>query len=240
MYHGPPKRHCRLVANREGRASHKNRLRNSAFGAFRAVGGESQKQLHVALNLARGDVREYFDCRTNKYTELLIPDQHGVTFVKRHAVVQALGTSSMINFNFPRLEQDVYGYNRRVTELIGVPLGRLSWQGPGGLKLVAEIPQFKDPMEGDYQDVLARDSSQLERMLGRAGARAIDVLEPDHLTLGQFRRSRNREHQLTMDQKYDIAIIVGERLTELEVTAVALGEMALERPRQGQLVPVLA
>jgi hypothetical protein len=239
MYRGP-QRNTRLIANREGRLSHKNRLRNSAFGAFRAVSGESQAHLQSALILARHDVREYFNWQTNKYTELLIPAKHGVTYVKRNHVVQALGSSSMVHFNFPRFQEDVEGYNRSMQGLVGLPLGQLDWHGPGELKLVAKIPELQGHEIGDYQDIIEKDSSSLARMLGRAGARAIDVLEPDHLTLCQFRRSRQREHQLTLDQKYDIADIVQARLEGLGIRAVALGEMALERPRNGQPVPVLA
>lgn len=231
-----------LVADRENRRGTRQRVNEMAFGVYRPLSEDSREQIQTALNKAKKRVAEHFAERggNNKFTELIIPQDHGVTYVRRDRVRRAMGTSAMKNFSFDRIRNEIDHYNYCCDESPTVPIERLDWVGPSNLKLAGRFA-----IEGAEAQELAEESEQIGTFLEEAGGRQLDVYQPDHVTLCRFRRSR-RGHDLDVMQKYDIKMMVQEELTAADIGSVTLEEVVMSghgysgQPPTPAPVPALA
>ncbi len=229
-----------LVANRENQGSYRQRLRESAFGVYRPLSQESVKAVQKVLDKSKERVGQHFADQDglNQYTELIIPKDHGVTYVRRDRVLKALKTSAMRNFSLSRVKTDVANYNYRHQETPTVPIDGLDWFGAQGLKLVAKFATA-----GTEAEALADDSEQIGIFLEEAGGEALDVYEPDHMTLCRFKRS-SRGHELDPAQKSEVAEIVQEELIAAKIGALTLEEVVVTgdgyRPMPLELAPIPA
>lgn len=212
-----------LVANRENQRSYRQRLRENAFGVYRPLSEESVEAIQGVLDKSKARVNEYFAevGGLNKYTELIIPEDHGVTYVRRDRVLRALKTSGMRNFSLTRIQTNVANYNYRKQETPEVPIEKLDWFGAQGLKLVAKFAAAAGEVE-----TLADDSEQIGIFLEDAGGQGLDVYEPDHVTLCRFKRSR-RGHQLDDIQKSYVQSVVQEELAAADIGAITLEEVVV-------------
>ena len=211
-----------LVADRESRRDVRRRVHETAFGVYRPLSDESRQAVQAVLDRAKVRVDEHFSAQggLNKYTELIIPPDHGVTYVRRDNVLRALKTSAMRNFSLNRVQTDVANYNYRNGSRLTVPIEKLDWFGAQGVKLVATFEPERST------DELAEDSEQIGIFLEEAGGQGLDVYEPDHATLCRFRRSRGG-HQLGLMQKYEVKSIVQEELMAASIGAITLEEVVV-------------
>jgi hypothetical protein len=195
----------------------RRRAEERAFGIYRPLSEESCERIQDALESAKTSLDEHFGSSCSKYTELIIPNYHGVTFVKRDNVLKALKTSAMKNFSIHRAHINIANYNRRREETPTVPIDGLDWFGHGKLKLVGKFA-----LATVEAQELAEESQQIDMFLEDAGAQGLCVYEPDHVTLCRFRRS-NKGHSLDDQQKREVQAIVRN-----ELVAAQIGEVTLE------------
>ena len=229
-----------LVPDREARSSRRRQISEMAFGVYRPLSEESRGKVQAVLDKSKARVDERFAeiGGLNKYTELVIPEDHGVTYVRRDRVLRALKTSAMRNFSLTRVQTDVANYNYRRQDTPTVPIEGLDWFGAQGLKLVARFATADASAEE-----LADDSEQIGVFLEEAGGQGLDVYEPDHVTLCRFKRSR-RGHELDWMQKHQVKSIVQEELVAAEIGALTLEEVVVAsagyRQQPLALVPTTA
>lgn len=212
-----------LIADRENRRGSKRRIYETAFGVYRPLSEDSKQKVQGVLDKAKTKVDEKFAelGGLNQYTELIIPPDHGVTYVRRDNVLKALKTSALRNFSLARVKTDVENYNYRRQKTPTVPIDNLDWFGAGRLKLVAKFATA-----GSEVEALADDSEQIGTFLEEAGGEGLDVYEPDHITLCRFKRSR-RGHELDPAQKEEVAKIVQNELMVAKIGALTLEEVVV-------------
>jgi hypothetical protein len=207
----------RLPANREGRRCHRRDVQRSAFGVYRPLEAESQAELKEAMSDAEERVKQYFGKSNSKYTKLVIPKSHGVTYLERGEVRGAMQSGGLRNFDVPGIKKGVANYNYKDQEDIRLPIDDFEWYGIGHMKLAAKFAI----------EELVVDTGALGQILHRAGGAELPVRDPNHVTLCKFPRSRNPDHLVNENQKYDVAMIVHETLQQAEVTSLKLGELVL-------------
>ena len=212
-----------LVANREDRSHRRQQVREMAFGVYRPLSEESREKVQSVLDKSKTRVDKHFAeiGGLNRHTELVIPEDHGVTYVRRDRVLRALKTSRMRNFSLSRIKTDVDNYNYRRQETPTVPIDDLDWFGAQGLKLVAKFATADASTEE-----LASDSEKIGMFLEEAGGQGLDVYEPDHVTLCRFKRSK-RGHELDWSQRHFVKEVVQEELIAAKIGAITLEEVVV-------------
>lgn len=212
-----------LAADRENQRSQRRLIRENAFGVYRPLSIDSVSAIQGVLDKSKIRIDEKFAelGGLNKYTELMIPKDHGVTYVRRDNVLRALKTSAMRNFSLTRVKTNIDNYNYRKPATPSVPIDDLDWLGAQRLKLVAKFATA-----GTEAETLADDSEQIGMFLEEAGGEGLDVYEPDHITLCRFRRSRGG-HELGVTQKEQVAAIVQEELMAAKIGALTLEEVVV-------------
>jgi len=208
-----------LMPNREDRASYKRRLQKNAFGIYRPLSEESRHDIVSVLESSQEKVDEYFGNSNSRYTKLIIPKDHGITFVQRGNVVRALKTSAMRNFNLSCLQKRISDYNYAYPEQPEVEINDFDWYG-GDLKLVGKFAIAG--MANEFE----AESEIFEGFLHEAGSAPIDVYVPDHTSLCRFRRSRNGHH-LNDEQRRNVKNIVRAEFREAGIGSVALDQVVL-------------
>jgi len=211
-----------LVAHKEQQAGFQRRLKREAFGIYRPLTDESYQELHNILSGAKEEIDDFLGKRRKISADVILPDQMGITFVGLQNTRRAMRHKRILQrgFDIKLLQQSVDNYNEEITAPLEVPIDELDWYSMHNRRLVGKLAV------SHAMDEIIDNSESIDSLLQQARGDQLRVLQPDHVSLFKYGRSRDNL-DLSRRHRLDVANIVNDHLGFADLGSVMLDKIII-------------